>query len=90
VTFLREGRVVFSEETGELLGRYSIVKGPLAAIPAARPFLEGIRETGTGFEALGKSAPELERIGGLVFERASLDDIVVYSTREDYRVRASA
>lgn len=94
VTFLREGRVVFSEETGELLARYAIVKGPLSAIPAVRPFLEGIRETATGFEALGAAAlaraPELERIGGLVLERASLDDIVVYSTREDYRVRASA
>jgi ABC-2 type transport system ATP-binding protein len=90
VTFLREGRLVFSEETGELLGRYSIVKGPVSAIPAARPFLEGLRETGTGFEALGRTTPELEKIGGLVFEKASLDDIVVYSTREDYRVRASA
>jgi ABC-2 type transport system ATP-binding protein len=90
VTFLREGRVVFSEETGELLGRYSIVKGPVSAIPAARPYLEGIRETGTGFEALGRTAPELSGIAGLVFEKASLDDIVVYSTREDYRVRASA
>jgi ABC-2 type transport system ATP-binding protein len=90
VTFLREGRVVFSEETGELLGRYAIVKGPRSAIPAALPFLEGIRETATGFEALGMAAPELERIGGLVLEKASLDDIVVFSTREDYRVRASA
>jgi hypothetical protein len=29
-------------------------------------------------------------MGGIVLDKACLEDIVVYSTREDYRVRASA
>jgi ABC-2 type transport system ATP-binding protein len=85
VTFLRDGALVFSEETGELLERYALVKGPVSAIASARPYLEGLRETATGFEALGRRGPELEGMEGLVLERASIDDIVVYSTREDYR-----
>jgi ABC-2 type transport system ATP-binding protein len=90
VTFLREGALVFSEETGELLERYAIVKGPVSAIAAAKPYLVGLRETGSGFEALGRRGQELEGMGGLVLERASIDDIVVYSTREDYRAIARA
>jgi ABC-type multidrug transport system, ATPase component len=90
VTFLREGKLVFGEETSEVLARYAIVKGPVSAIASVKPFLEGLRETPTGFEGLGRRESELEGMGGLVLDKACLEDIVVYSTREDYRVRASA
>ena len=90
MTFLREGRLVFSEETGALLERYAIVKGPVSAIASTKPYLEGLRETPTGFEGLTGRRREIAGEAELVVERASLEDIVVYSTREDYRVRASA
>jgi len=95
VTFLREGRLVFSEATGEVLARHALVKGPAAALPALRGGLVGVREAATGFEGLTDRAGELAAARGapaegLVVERASLEDIMVYSTREDYRVRVGA
>jgi ABC-2 type transport system ATP-binding protein len=94
VTFLREGRLVFSEPTSDALERHSIVKGPARALEAAKPYLVGARSSEIGFEGLTDRSGELavadDALRELVFERASLEDIMVYSTREDYRVRAGA
>ncbi|MDP3179877.1 MAG: hypothetical protein Q8M76_18345, partial [Spirochaetaceae bacterium] len=95
VTFLREGRLVFSEATGEVLSRHALVKGPAAALSSVRGGLVGVREAATGFEGLTDRAGELAALregaaAEFVVERASLEDIMVYSTREDYRVRVSA
>ena len=95
VTFLREGRLVFSEETAEALGRHAVVKGPARSFEAAKPYLVGARSFAVGFEGLTDRAGELaaardNALPDIVIERASLEDIVVYSTREDYRVGARA
>ena len=95
VTFLREGRVVFSEPTADALERHALVKGPARALEEARAFLVGARVTEVGFEGLTDRAAELAAakdgaLRDLIIDRASLDDIMVYSTREDYRVRVGA
>jgi ABC-2 type transport system ATP-binding protein len=89
VTFLRDGRLVFSKETAELLEGYALAKGPISALGAALPHLMGRREGLSGFEAIGEREA-LATIPGLILEKPSLDDIVVFSTREDYRVDHSA
>jgi len=66
------------------------VRGPLSSLDALKPCLLGVRVMDSGFEGLCERTPELERVAGLVVEKPSLDDIVVYSTREDYRVRLNA
>jgi ABC-2 type transport system ATP-binding protein len=95
VTFLREGRLVFSEVTADALERHALVKGPSRALEAAKPYLVGARSSESGFEGLTDRASELAAAGDgasrdLALERASLDDIMVYSTREDYRARVGA
>ena len=86
VTFLREGTQVWSEETEAVLEDRALVRGSISALDAVRPHLLGVRVTESGFEGLCERRPELGSIGGLVVEKPSLDDIIVYSTREDYRV----
>jgi ABC-2 type transport system ATP-binding protein len=87
VTFLREGELVFSEATDEALERHVLVKGPASILGELRPALVGVREAATGFVGLCDDPARLSGFGDLVLERASLEDIMVYSTREDYRVR---
>jgi ABC-2 type transport system ATP-binding protein len=90
VTFLRSGRMVLSEPTQDALARHAVVKGPAAALAEIGGLLVGARGSDTGFVGLTDRAAELEGRPGLVLEKASLDDIIVYSTREDYRARIGA
>jgi ABC-2 type transport system ATP-binding protein len=90
VTFLREGRLVFSEGTEDALSRYALVKGPAAALDGLKASLVGAREAATGFEGLCEDQGKLAGRPDLLVERPSLEDIMVYSTREDYRARVRA
>jgi ABC-2 type transport system ATP-binding protein len=90
VTFLREGRLVFSEATEDALTRYALVKGPAAALEGLKASLVGVREASIGFEGLCEDRGALAEKQGLLVERPSLEDIMVYSTREDYRARVRA
>jgi ABC-2 type transport system ATP-binding protein len=80
ITFIDRGSLVFSELKDEVLERYSLVKGPMAALDEGlRSELVSVRETQTGFEGLstgplagdGAARPDILR------EKASLDDIMV-------------
>jgi ABC-2 type transport system ATP-binding protein len=91
VAFMKGGRLVFCEELDEVLERYALVKGPAGALEAGlAPFLVGRRVYEGGFEGLTDRAGELmaRGQGRLLVERASLEDIMIYSVREDYNVRA--
>jgi ABC-2 type transport system ATP-binding protein len=75
VTFIDEGRIVFSESKEALQDRYRIVKGPTEALTdRARSLCAGVRETGTGFEALSASADDLAALVGstAVVDKANL------------------
>ena len=83
ITFIHEGRIVFSQVKDDLLASYALVKGPLTALDTVRPHLLGVRRHEFGFEALSGDRESLRRFSGgpLVVERASIDDILVYSTK---------
>jgi ABC-2 type transport system ATP-binding protein len=84
VTFIDQGRIVFSETLDSLRDRYRIVKGPLESLDnRTRELCAGIRETRTGFEALSASADELVGLVGTraVVEKANLEDIMVFMAR---------
>jgi ABC-2 type transport system ATP-binding protein len=84
VTFIDDGRIVFSESKDGLRERYRIVKGPLEGLTrGARELCVGIRETRTGFEALSASAEDLAALVGnrAIVEKADLEDIMVYMVK---------
>jgi ABC-2 type transport system ATP-binding protein len=86
VTFLRDGRVVFSSPKDEVMASWGVVKGGREILDAeARAFFEGVRVREHGFEALTSRVQEArQRFGDrVVIDRASLDDIMVLMGREE-------
>jgi ABC-2 type transport system ATP-binding protein len=84
ITFVEDGRIVFSESKDAMLERYRIVKGPRERLnDSGREMCVGIRETRTGFEALSASAEDLAALVGedVVVEKANLEDIMVYTVK---------
>ncbi len=85
VTFLRDGRVVFSSAKDEVIGSWGVVKGGREMLDdEARGFFEGVRVREHGFEGLTSRIDEAHRRFGdrVVIDRASLDDIMVLMGRE--------
>ena len=97
IAFLNNGRLVFCESRDEILGRHAIVRGPIAALDARLSgLLVGRRLYDGGFEGLTDNAEATKVLAAgtagaeenrITLERASLEDIMVYNVREDYRVR---
>lgn len=86
VTFVREGRLVFSSPRDEVIGSWGIVKGGREILNTeARSFFEGVRVREHGFEGLTSRIDEARRLfgGQVVIDRASLDDIMVLMGREE-------
>jgi len=86
VTFLRDGRVVFSRPKDEILETWGLVRGGRDLLDAGtRTFFDGIRLRETGFEGLTSRIPEARRLFGdrAIVERASLDDIMVLMGRKE-------
>ena len=84
ITFIDDGEIVFSEAKDTILENYAIVKGGTDILDRdLRDEFIGIRETSVGFEGLSNNVDDIsERLDGQVLiERASLEDIMVYSVR---------
>jgi ABC-2 type transport system ATP-binding protein len=85
VTFIHDGRVMFSESLESVHDRYSVVKGsePLAASDSVA--LLGGRTGTFGFEALTPNTSEFSSSGfkNWVAEPATLEDIMYFTKREE-------
>lgn len=82
ITFINDGKVVFSESKDEILESYRIVKGGNDLLDDdIRSEFIGLRETGVGFEGLAKGPERLKELFGdeVLIERPTLEDIMVYS-----------
>ncbi|MDO4324138.1 MAG: ABC transporter ATP-binding protein [Lachnospiraceae bacterium] len=79
ITFLHEGRVVFSEEKSGLLEKYVIVKCSAQELSCLEPeAVIGVRRNSFGAEALVLR----ERVpGGYVQDPASIEDIMLYHVK---------
>jgi len=80
ITFLQNGRVVFSKPKDEILDTFVVVRGGLELLDArSRALFDGVRERNHGFEALTSRADEVRRCLGeaVTTERATLDDVMV-------------
>lgn len=85
ITLIDNGRIVFSDAKDDILDRYKIVKGPLNRLDEkGREMCVGVREMRTGFEALSASADKLATLIGAdaITQRATLEDIMVYTVKE--------
>ncbi len=81
IVFLKDGKVVLNQTKMDILENYSVVKGSKDILDQITPLLIGTRIHEYGFDALTSKKRELRNIEGIVLEKASLDDIVVYNTR---------
>lgn len=89
VAFINDGRLMFCKTMEEIRSGYCMVSGPLDVLAGRLPqALLGVKRSETTFNALSdRCQEELQALDPRVScERASLDDIMVYTTREDYRV----
>jgi ABC-2 type transport system ATP-binding protein len=84
ITFIEDGKIIFSDSKDALLERYRIVKGPRERLSSrGREMCVGVRETRSGFEALSSSAEDLAALVGedVVVDKANLEDIMVYTVK---------
>ncbi|NMA87128.1 MAG: ABC transporter ATP-binding protein [Tissierellia bacterium] len=84
ITFINKGEIVFSKTKDEVLETYAIVKGGTNLLNKNnRKQFIGLRETSVGFEALIDNTEEIKKQFGnnVLIEKASLEDIMVYSVR---------
>ncbi|MBZ9684865.1 ABC transporter ATP-binding protein [Clostridium estertheticum] len=84
ITFINKGKLVFSQSKDEIIENYGLVKGgkELLDNDTRREFVS-IKESGFGFEALTKDINSARKIfkDKAIIEKASLEDIMVYSVR---------
>lgn len=87
VTFIDQGRIIFSENKDDVLGRYSVVQGPNTDLnPDLRDRLLGLRNGSFGFEGLCNNIEAIRShlSSQCVIEKANLDQIMVYFVHEGH------
>ncbi|OPJ64134.1 ABC transporter ATP-binding protein [Clostridium oryzae] len=84
ITFINNGKIVFSDNKDSIMERYSIVKGNKSLMDnyTEKEFI-GVNRTAYGFDALTDDAGKVKSIFGkdVLIDRASLEDIMVYTVR---------
>ncbi|MBK5241173.1 ABC transporter ATP-binding protein [Clostridium sp.] len=84
ITFINKGKLVFTQTKDEIVENYGLVKGgkDLLDNDTRREFVS-IKETDFGFEALTRDINKARKIfkGNGIIEKASLEDIMVYTVR---------
>ena len=84
ITFIHEGRIVFSEAKDEVLETWGVVKaGPDVLQAADVPGSRGVKRTDYGVEVLTSNlaAARAELGGRAVYDKATLEDIMFYISR---------
>lgn len=84
ITFINNGKLVFSENKDTILEKYKIIKGGKSILTENNKgkFI-GIKENKFGFEALTDDELKIKKDFGndIISEKASLEDIMVYTAR---------
>ncbi|AWZ47482.1 ABC transporter ATP-binding protein [Hathewaya limosa] len=85
ITFIENGKIVFSKSKEEIDDNYCMVRGNKGDIHRLdKSLLIGYKENAFGFEALTKKKRVVNELLGnsVIIEKASLEDIMVNYTRE--------
>lgn len=80
ITYIRRGKVVFSESTLEVLEKFKLIKGDLSMLDKLdKSNLWGLREGKYGFEALTDKLSSMDSrvISQLVIEKPTLEEVMV-------------
>lgn len=82
ITFILNGRIVFSGSKENLLEKYVLVKGGQREInPEQRKLIIGLREYGTGFEGIAEAKSIVRLPKNLLIEPVTLDEIIIYMNK---------
>lgn len=80
ITYINDGKVLFSKSKEEIFDEYKIVKGDKELLNKDNEkYFEGIRKNPYGFEALTNKVDEVKKIFGnkVVIEKVTLDQIMI-------------
>lgn len=84
ITFIDEGRIVFSKEKDLILENYGVVKGGNEDLnEEIKSNLLGLRQTNVGFEGLASDKNRISKLApeSILIEKPSLEDIMFYMAR---------
>ena len=88
VTILHNGKVWYTGTKDELTENFAVLKGDEKELPAeVKPKLIGFHAYRNGFEALIKTDDLAGLPASLEYEKASIDEILVYIAKEDKHER---
>ncbi|MFK3937580.1 ABC transporter ATP-binding protein [Alkalihalobacillus sp. NPDC078783] len=82
ITFIHEGKILLSDNKESIAEQYGLVRGSVDLLDDdIRSLFVNVRETSIGFEGLTNQAALIRKLMGdhVVIERASLEDIMVYT-----------
>lgn len=85
VTLIHQGNILLSTSKEALFEQYSVLKGERSLLnDNLRPYLIGLRENQFGFEALTSDKEQVQQLapGRAILERPTLEDIMLFFTRE--------
>lgn len=84
ITFINNGRIVFTEAKDKILENYAVVKGSRELLDSdIRKEFISVRENSFGFEGLTNNIHRIKKTFGsdVIIEKPSLEDIMVYTVR---------
>jgi len=85
ITFILDGRIIFSKSKDEVLENYALIKGGSELLNAeTKGCFKGLRKSEFGFEGLTDNVNVTRKMLGadIVVDKASLEDIMYFSIRE--------
>ncbi|MCL2054785.1 MAG: ABC transporter ATP-binding protein [Oscillospiraceae bacterium] len=83
ITFILDGRIVFTGAKDDLLGKYARVTGGVNEISGEhKKLIVGYREHSTGFEGMIETGSIRHMPKGVITEEITLDEIVIFMTKE--------
>jgi len=86
ITFIFDGRIVFTGVKGDFLEKYAIIKGGLDEITAEqKKLIMGFREHPTGFEGMIETADMGKLPKRLLFEPPTFEEIIVFMNKGGVR-----
>lgn len=85
LTFINEGKVIFSEPKDEIQEQYWLVKGDDTLLVKEIEYLfVGVRKSDYGFIGLTKDVDQVKRSLGdsVIYEKPSLEEIMIYTVKK--------
>lgn len=89
VTLINDGEILFSTTKDEIIDCYGLVKGKKEFLNEdTRKNFVGIKENQFGFEGLAKNRSSINKFNnnGIIIEKPSLEDVMLYFTRRELNV----